>query len=154
MEGGASKTNTPNCHPSNTVHKAATASSKQAETKPTQEKPTASLSHKTPQHEINKTAVIVGMIGVAALLFMLAHRQDQEPGELGKIAYHLPCGFEKEAHNRANQPGKHRTNFRSYILKTVSRSSAVSRSSVVAPTTAPIEIPAARKGAVTVTPYF
>ena len=28
------------------------------------------VSEKTPQHEINKTAVIVGVIGVVALLFL------------------------------------------------------------------------------------
>ena len=30
----------------------------------------APIEEKTPQHEINKTAVIVGVVGVVALLFM------------------------------------------------------------------------------------
>ena len=77
MDGGPSKINPPNSHPSNPIHKAAMAAQspwandKQKETvsdKQTSvsEKPP----NKMPQHEINKTAVIIGVVGVVALLFM------------------------------------------------------------------------------------
>ena len=77
MDGGRSKINPPNSHPSNLIHKAAMAAQsprpdfekndKQASEKlPIEE----TVSEKTPQHEINKTALIVGGVGVAALLFM------------------------------------------------------------------------------------
>ena len=75
-EGGASKANVPNSHPSNPIYKAATASSKQAESKPSPSKretempPQGEVEPATLQHEMNKSAVIVGMVGVAALLFM------------------------------------------------------------------------------------
>ena len=72
MDGGPSKVNPPNSHPSNPIHKAAmTAQSPRPNVEQTQiesEKPT--IEEKTPQHEINKTAVIVGVIGVVALLFL------------------------------------------------------------------------------------
>ena len=73
MDGGPSKINPPNSHPSNPIHKAAMAvqSPQPKETPLDKEKvsekpPTDS----TPQHEINKTAVIVRVVGVVALLFM------------------------------------------------------------------------------------
>jgi len=85
-EGTPSKINPSNSHPSNPIHKAATASSKQAESKnaskeaipskyepeaPTQGKSTGQKIEPTAsQHEINKTAVVVVAIGVAALLFI------------------------------------------------------------------------------------
>ena len=74
MEGGPSKINPPNSHPSNPIHKAATAESK-TETRAPVEKiePTApdkTAPDKTPQHEINKTAVIIGVVGLSAFLFM------------------------------------------------------------------------------------
>ena len=79
------------------------------------------------------------------------HRQNQESRVLGKIAYHLPCCFEKEAHNRANEPGQHRTNFCAHILKTVSQGFAGGfKACLIEPTTAP----AVRKIAATVSPYF
>ena len=69
MDGGAPKINPPNSHPSNPIHKAAQ--------RPTSEKPPIeseklAIEEKTPQHEINKTAVIVGVVGVVALLFIAA----------------------------------------------------------------------------------
>ena len=65
MDGGPSKINPPNSHPSNPIHKAATAVQSPPKETP-QDEETAS----TPQHEINKTAVIVGVVGVVALLFI------------------------------------------------------------------------------------
>ena len=65
MEGGPSKINPPNSHPSNPIHKAA---SVQPKDKQSSKKET--VSEKPPQHEINKTAVIVGVVGVVALIFM------------------------------------------------------------------------------------
>ena len=75
MDGGPSKINPPNSHPSNPIHKAAMAAqSPRPNDEQTSEKETVSapdeVSEKTPQHEINKTAVIVGVVGVVALLFM------------------------------------------------------------------------------------
>ena len=61
MEGGPSKINPPNSHP---IHKAAQPKDKQISKKETvSEKP-------PPQHEINKTTLIVGVVGVVALIFM------------------------------------------------------------------------------------
>ena len=76
MPGGPSKINPPNSHPSNPIHKAATA--KMGRVVPPHRKPASSETQqaqpeapdKTPQHEINKTAVIVGVVGLSALLFM------------------------------------------------------------------------------------
>ena len=74
MDGGPSKTNPPNSHPSNPIHKAAMAAQsprpndKQKET--VSEKPLDKETVSTPQHEINKTAVIIGVVGIVALLFM------------------------------------------------------------------------------------
>ena len=74
MDGGPSKINPPNSHPSNPIHKAATAEQSprpdlKINDKKASEKPPI-VSEKTPQHEINKTAVIIGVVGVVALLFM------------------------------------------------------------------------------------
>jgi len=76
MAGGPSKINPPNSHPSNPIHKAATAESKKAslpetqQTQPTTQKIEPKAPDKTSQHEINKTAVIVGVVGLSALLLM------------------------------------------------------------------------------------
>ena len=75
MDGGPSKINPPNSHPSNPIHKAAMAAqSPRPNDKQTSAKETVSetVSEKTPQHEINKSAVIVGVVGVVALLFVAA----------------------------------------------------------------------------------
>jgi len=76
MAGGPSKINPPNSHPSNPIHKAATAESRKPSSAETQQaqpmvqkiKPTAP--DKTLQQKINKTAVIVSVVGLSALLFM------------------------------------------------------------------------------------
>ena len=72
MDGGPSKINPPNSHPSNPIHKAATAA--QSNDKQTSEKENVleKPPNKTPQHEINKTAVIIGVVGVVAMLFIAA----------------------------------------------------------------------------------
>ena len=77
MDGGPSKINPPNSHPSNPIHKATMAAQsprpndKQTSEKETvSEKPSIDVSEKTPQHEINKTAVIIGVVGIVALLFI------------------------------------------------------------------------------------
>ena len=72
MDGGPSKINPPNSHPSNPIHKAAMAAQNP---KPAAQKPAAAdealeTQTETPQHEINKTAVIVGVVGVVALIFI------------------------------------------------------------------------------------
>ena len=72
MDGGPSKINPPNSHPSNPIHKAAMAAQNP---KPADEaqKPEAletQTDKNPPQHEINKTAVIVGVVGVVALIFI------------------------------------------------------------------------------------
>ena len=75
MDGGPSKINPPNSHPSNPIHKAATAAqSPRPNEKQTSEKETVleKPPNETPQHEINKTAVIIGVVGVVALLFIAA----------------------------------------------------------------------------------
>ena len=75
MDGGPSKINPPNSHPSNPIHKAATTEQSPRPTeKQTSEKETVleKPPNETPQHEINKTAVIVGVVAVVALLFIAA----------------------------------------------------------------------------------
>ena len=68
MDGGPSKINPPNSRPSNPIHKAA------QKTKPAEKTPISTdeeaPSEKTPQHEMNKTAVIVGVVAVVALLLL------------------------------------------------------------------------------------
>ena len=80
MEGGPSKINphpSPNSHPSNPIHKAATAAQnpkpalKTADGGLETQTPTDGVletqtDRETPQHEINKSALIVGVVGVVA----------------------------------------------------------------------------------------
>jgi len=82
--GGPSKINPPSSHPSNPIHKAAMAVQTDKplpdKTQPKQEKLMASQANgqtteptaSTSQHEINKTAVIIGVVRIAALVFMAA----------------------------------------------------------------------------------
>ena len=76
MQGGPSKINPPNSHPSNPIHKAATAAQDPRPQKrvrfnlPSDEVEKIEVSLKEPQHEVNKTAVIIGVVGVAALLIL------------------------------------------------------------------------------------
>ena len=106
MQGGPSKINPPNSHPSNPIHKAATAESKKtASTETQQAQPTAqkiepTISETTPQHEINKTVVISGVVGLSALLFMAwrytksHHGKNKQPGVLGQKPDDLVRSFE------------------------------------------------------------
>jgi len=84
--GGPSKTNPPNSHPSKPIHKAATAAQtgRPQPGKPQKEEPTAGSTRRanaqtteptagTSQHEINKTAVILGVVGLAALILIASH---------------------------------------------------------------------------------
>jgi len=64
MAGGPSKVKQPKTHPSNPT----AAETKQAP--PTTAK-TSEKIQPTPQHETNKTAVIIGVVGLSALLFMV-----------------------------------------------------------------------------------
>ena len=78
MEGGPSKINPPNSHPSNPIHKAATAAQDPKPSKrvrfnlPSDEVAEIGeeIKEETPQLEINKTAVIIGVVGVAAVLII------------------------------------------------------------------------------------
>jgi len=76
MARGPSKINPPNSHLSNLIHKARTAESRKSastetqQAQPTVQKIESTAPDKTPQHEINKTAVILGVVGLSALLFM------------------------------------------------------------------------------------
>ena len=94
MAGGKSKINPPNSHPSNPIHKAATAESKKdpkpaAQTKnqthtdqrknqthtaqtteQTEEKPTPTAGSGSESHDVNKIAVAVGAVAVAGLTFL------------------------------------------------------------------------------------
>ena len=78
MEGGPSKINPPDSHPSNPIRKAATAAQDPRPQKrvrfnlPSEEvgEIEEEIKDKTPQHVINKTAVIIGVVGAAALLII------------------------------------------------------------------------------------
>ena len=75
MEGGPPKINPPNSHPSNPIHKAAMAAQEPKPASKTQrpeiETTEKTVSEKTPQHEINKTALIIGGVAVTALLLLV-----------------------------------------------------------------------------------
>ena len=70
MDGGPSKINPPNSHPSNPIHKAATQTLKSASKQDEAGKIEETFSEKPPQHELNKTAVIVGVVAAVALLLL------------------------------------------------------------------------------------
>ena len=78
MDGGQSKINPPNSHPSNLIHKAATAAQDPRPQKrvrfnlPSDEagEIEEEIKDKTPQHEINKTAVIISVVVVGPALLM------------------------------------------------------------------------------------
>ena len=73
MDGGPSKINPPNSHPSNPIHRAAMAAQNPKPADGVLETQTSTVletDKNPPQHEINKTAVIVGVVGVVALIFI------------------------------------------------------------------------------------
>ena len=63
MEGGPTKINPPNSHPSNPIHKEATQEKGPA---PEEQKPDS-----TETHENNKAAVVIGAVGVAAFIYFM-----------------------------------------------------------------------------------
>ena len=67
MDGGPSKINPPNSHPSNPIHKAAQSPQKNT---PTAQSPQPQETDSTPQHEINKTTVIIGVVAIVSLLLL------------------------------------------------------------------------------------
>ena len=73
MDGGPSKVNPPNSHPSNPIHKAATAES--AKTPATPAGVTATQKDPKPAtpggHDLNKIAFTVGAVGVIGLAWLL-----------------------------------------------------------------------------------
>ena len=75
IAGGPSKINLPNSHPSNPIHKEAATQPATKKTEPTASETEPTDTEKkeptTPQYEINETALIVGAVGVAALMFMV-----------------------------------------------------------------------------------
>ena len=82
MDGGPSKVNPPNSHPSNPIHKAAMAAQNPKPAKkvhfnlpPDEDKVgQKETEKKTDNHEINKTAVIVGAVAVVGLLVLAMRR--------------------------------------------------------------------------------
>ena len=135
MDGGPSKINPPNSHPSNPIHKAAMAAqSPKPALKKSDEAPEKTTETKTPQHEINKTAVIVGVVGVVALYIHINaltplfdvffrnennRRENKQPGVLGQIADCLSGSFEKEADARSDQPRQCRSSFFPNCFETI-----------------------------------
>ncbi|KAL9985486.1 hypothetical protein ACROYT_G007900, partial [Oculina patagonica] len=78
MAGGKSKINPPNSHPSNPIHKSATAKKNWAPAASAAETPASNAQSAKPtkavandSHEINKATVAVGAVGAAALLYTL-----------------------------------------------------------------------------------
>jgi len=81
--------------------------------------------------------------------------KNEQPGVLGQKSDDLAGGFEQEARDRANQPGQQRTKFRGNIFEAFPKALPVAFKPLVrTPMTAPIVVPAARRMAVNVTPYF
>ena len=81
MDGGPSKVNPPNSHPSNPTHKAVMAAQNPKPAKKIPPKQVFNLppddkvgdkvdEKKTDSHEINKTAVIVGAVAVVGLIIL------------------------------------------------------------------------------------
>ena len=69
MDGGPSKINPPNSHPSNPIHKAAIAAQTSAP-KVSEDSSAPKENVSTPQHEINKTSLIIGVVSAVALMFI------------------------------------------------------------------------------------
>jgi len=74
---------------------------------------------------------------------------------LGQKPDDLASGFEKKAHNRANQPGQREPSFAATSLRPFPKALAVAFKPLVrTPMTALIVVPAVRRIAVKFTPYF
>ena len=127
MDGGPSKINPPNSHPSNPIHKAATP------------QPPDTVSQlpdtvaQTPQHEINKNCgnhwrcwyrspcVIALILFHQFLKKKCDHCQNQEPGMFSKKTDGAPSGFEKKADYRSNKARQSRSGFCTKSFKTISQ---------------------------------
>ena len=83
MDGGKSKINPPNSHPSNPLNKAATAEAtkepmpviqtaaeEQTPAEQTESKPTPTAGSGSEFHDVNKVAVVVGAVTIADLVFL------------------------------------------------------------------------------------
>lgn len=77
MADGPSKINPPNSHPSNPIHmghrpdKQANCSKRKRSLHRTKDcKKIEPTVPETPQHQTNKTAIVIGVVGLVALLFM------------------------------------------------------------------------------------
>ena len=182
MEGAPSKINPPNSHPSNPIHKAAMAAQSP---RPKSQRPALkewwwnnfgkppneeTLSEKMKQHEINKTAIIIDVVGVVALLFMASrlHRLFQSSSKrntttariksqvcLAKKLMTLPAALKIKLTIAPIRPGSAEATFAPIVLRpSPIFSPHFFRALVIVPTTAPIVTPAARKMAVTIKPYF
>ena len=68
MAGGPSKINPPNSHPSSPVPKAAV--KKPPDDADVAQQGSQQLADPKPQHETNKTAVIIGIVGLGALVLL------------------------------------------------------------------------------------
>lgn len=74
MAGGPSKINQPNSHPSNPIHKVAMAAQtgkpQQEKEEPTLDEGLQKIEPVQSDHKTNKTAVIIGVVGIATLLYL------------------------------------------------------------------------------------
>ena len=169
MEGGPSKINLPNSHPSNSIHKAATAAqtpkpaSKQTPTLPSDEIE-ETFSEKTRQHEINKTVVSVVAVEVVALMFMVFEvffnnennrRENQDHVCSARKPIACPAVLKRKLTIEPISPRSTEAACDPIALRPFPKFlPSLFVALFIAPTTAPIVMPAARKIDVTVTPYF
>ena len=104
-------------HPSNLIHK-------KAKSKPAPEPALKPQTYADSQHQVNKTAVIVGTVGVAALLFIALvflvdqffkqkryNRENYQPGMFGQKPNDLSGSFKWKAHNTGKETGQNRSHF-------------------------------------------
>ena len=173
MEGGRSKINPPN--PSNPMQASAQAPRTPKSSPfnlPSDEvgQIEEEMKDETPQHDINKAAVIIGVVGVAALL-IIATRQRRLLMYVSKIKTTTakirsqvcsarkprtcPAVLKRKLTIAPMTPGNAEAAFAPSALRPFAIFLPMAfKALVIAPMTAPIVTPAARKIAVTVTPYF
>jgi len=175
MAGGPSKINPRNSHPSNPIHKAATsgksASKVTQQAQPTAEKTEPEVPDKTPQHEINKTAVIIGVVGVVFLFTAWRWSQrrflryfSNKKATTARISSQVcsarnpmawPAALKRKFTIDPISPGSIEPSFAPMSFRPFPKDWPVAfKALVIEPTTTPIVTPAARRTAVTVTPYF
>ena len=150
MEGGPSKINPPNSHPSNRIHKAVTEAQdprpppKKTKNSPSDEVGEIEETFKEPQHETNKTTVTVGMVAVAALLITLGG------DHLRFLRYFSATNAISPISPGSREPSFAPICFRPALIAWPLAFKAL----VTALTTAPIVTPAAKMTAVSVTRVF